>query len=328
MIGIFKKKSPVNIVLLLLLGLLIKMPLFLFAKPVVATEADGMLYRYLVSFFPKGAEAFISAVLAFILLYLQALLLNFLVNEYRLTLKPNYLPGMAYLLITSLQPEWNYFSAPLLANTFIVLSFIQLLRIYNAPAAKEIIYNTGLLLGICSFIFLPSVLIAICLLLGILILRPFRLNELFLLLIGVATPFYFYGVYLFLTDQFSIYKLFPSIRFHLPVIKNTTWLYVNLGVLVLPFLIGGYYIQVHLGKLIIQVRKNWSILLLYLLLSVLIPFVNSSSFFYNWILVTLPLAAFHAAAYLYLPRKWIALSLFFITVAIILSQQYATTLWH
>ncbi len=304
------------------------MPLFLFARPVLVTEADGTLYHSIASFFSKGEETFLASVLAFALLYLQALLLNFLVNEFRLTLKPNHLPGMAYLLITSLLPEWNQFSAPLIANTLIILGFTQVLRIYNANAAKEIIYNTGLLLGICSFIFFPSVLIGLCFLLAILILRPLRLNELFLLLMGVATPFYFYGVYLFLNDQFNIHKLFPLIHIHLPVIKNTKWLFVDIAVLALPFLIGGYYVQAHLGKLIIQVRKNWSVLLLYLLISILIPFVNTSFFFYNWILVTLPLAAFHAPAYLYLPRKGVALSLFFITLTVILAQQYATTLWH
>ena len=304
------------------------MPLFLFAKPVQLTEADGMLYRYIASFFSKTDGSFEVSILAFALIYVQALLLNYLVNEYRLTAKPTYLPAMAYLLITSLLPEWNYFSAPLIANTVIIIAFIQLFRIYNASTAKETIYNVGLILGLCSFIFFPSVLVVLCFLLGILILRPFRLNELFLLIIGVLTPFYFYAVYLFLNDKFNIYKLFPAIRMHVPVIKNTPWLSVDIVLLALPFLIGGYYVQAHLRKMIIQVRKNWSILLLYLLISIFISFVNTPSFFYNSVLITLPFAAFHAPAYLYIPKKWVSLSLFFITVLVILAQQYSTTLWH
>ena len=69
------------------------------------------------------------------LLYLQAMMINYLVNEFKLIARQNYLPGMAFILITSLLPEWNYLSAPMLANTFIVGMFIYLFSLYNASDA-------------------------------------------------------------------------------------------------------------------------------------------------------------------------------------------------
>ncbi|MGZ5190386.1 MAG: hypothetical protein ACXWCZ_05165, partial [Flavisolibacter sp.] len=77
----------------------------------------------------------------------------------------------------------------------------------------------------------------------------------------------------------------------------------------------------------IQVRKNWSILLLYLMLAFFVPFINSDATFYTWILVAAPFTAFHACAYFYPPRKWLPFFLFFITVGYIFFQQYGTEAW-
>jgi membrane-associated HD superfamily phosphohydrolase len=99
---------------------------------------------------------------------------------------------------------------------------------------------------------------------------------------------------------------------------------VFLGV---PFLMGGYFIQTQLRKMLIQARKNWSILLLYVLLSLLIPFINSEHSLHNWVIVVAPFAAFHACAYLYPKRMAVSTLLFFLTVGFILFQQYGTPLW-
>ena len=94
-----------------------------------------------------------------------------------------------------------------------------------------------------------------------------------------------------------------------------------------PFIIGGYYIQSNLRKMLIQARKNWSILLLYVLISLLIPFVNAGANVQNWVVLAAPFAAFHACAYLYPKRAAVSVLLFFITTGFILFQQYAMPLW-
>ncbi len=328
MIGLFKQKSPVNVIMLLVLGLLIKAPLFLYAKPIQIAATDGIFYTKVIVPFFQHSRPFTACTASFILIYIQALFINYVANEYRLTSRQTYLPAMAYILITSLLPEWNYLSAPLIANTLIILCLVLLFKLYNATFGKETIYNMGLILGLCTFIFFPSLFVTLCLLIGIMILRPFRLNELLLLITGVLTPFYFYAVYLFLKDNLSFSMLFTGMKVQVPEIINTIWLSVSVVILTLLFFIGGYQVQFHFRKMLIQVRKNWSILLIYLLLTMGIPFVNTSSSFHNWVLMAVPFAFFHAAAYFYISRKWLSLSLFFITIAVILVQQYATTLWH
>lgn len=327
MIAIFKQKSPGNVAVLLVFGLLLKLPLFLYPKNIIASQIDGRLYQWLISQLPPGNSALYS-IIAFSLLYIQALMINYMVNEYRMIVKATYLPAMAYLLITSLLPEWNYLSSPMLANTFIIWIFVYLFSLYNSGNAKAQVYNIGLIAGITSYIYFPSVAFAICVLLGLMILKPFRLNEVILFFLGGLTPYYFHAVYLFLFSQLSFVNFFPRVSVKLPEVKNSIWLAGSILLLTIPFLIGGYYVQVHLRKMLIQVRKNWSVLLIYLVLAFFIPFINSDQSFHTWILVAVPFAAFHACAYFYPVKRWFPLLLFFITIGYILYQQYGTLTWQ
>jgi len=325
-IAVFKQKSPGNIAVLFIFGLVLKLPLFLYPRDVVALPTDGRLYQWLMAQLPPP-NGLTCSLLAFFLLYVQALMLNYLVNEYRLMNKQNYLPAMAYMMITSFLPEWTYWSAPLLANTFVIGMFIALFRIYNVVNARPQVYNIGLLAGISSYIYFPSAAFIICILLGLMILRPFRLNEIALFLLGCLTPYYFHLVYLYLGGRLSIANFFPHISLRVPLLKSSIMLAVGTLLLAIPFLVGGYFVQVHLRKMLIQVRKNWSVVLLYLLLAFFIPFINSDQSFHTWVLVAAPFAAFHGCAYFYPQRRWLGLLLFFVTIAYIIFQQYRTPAW-
>ncbi len=326
MIAVFKQKSPGNVGILFIFGLLLKLPLFLYPKALVLRDTDGHLYRMLIRVLPQ--DHLLYSVISFMLLYVQALMLNYLMNEYRMMARPNFLPGMALMIVTSLMPEWNYLSSPLLANTFIIWMFILLFRLYNAANARPQVYNIGLIAGVSSYIFFPSTAFVICVLLGLLILKPFRLNEIALFILGWITLYYFHAVYLFLNDQLSIRNFFPNISFTVPHFRSTIPLAAATLLLAIPFIIGGYFVQNHLRKMLIQVRKNWSILLLYLLLAFFVPFINSDLSFHTWILVTVPFTAFHAPAYFYPSRPWLPLLLFAASIGYIIFQQYGTPTWH
>ncbi|MBA2746958.1 MAG: hypothetical protein H0U44_12095 [Flavisolibacter sp.] len=327
MIGIFKQKSPGNIFLLLIFGLLVKLPLFMYSKNIASTELDGELFESLIEWLP-AENAFYAALLAFFLLYIQSLMINHLVNEYRMTPRPHYLPAMAYLLITSLMPEWTQLSAPLLASTFVIAMFIKLFGLYNTASAKQQVFNIGLLAGLSSYIYFPSASFVLCILVGLMILKPFRLNEIILFLFGCLTPYYFHAVYLFLTDNLSLDNFLPSLDVRVPIMKSSFWLAASTLLLTIPFLLGGYFIQLNLGKMLIQVRKNWSIMLLYLLLAFFVPFVNSNQSFHAWVLLMAPFSAFHASAYFFQKRHLISYILFYITLGYVFYIQYGTPTWH
>jgi hypothetical protein len=328
-IGIFKQKNPANIFLLLVFGVLIKLPVFLYPHTTAGRSSDSVLFKWILQLAePTGrTNPILYPVLAFSLLFLQAIMLTRFINIQRMMNKPTYFPGMAYLLITSLLPEWNYFSAPLIVNTILLFVLSGLFRIYNQPNAKGSIFNIGLALGIASFLFFPAITFIIWILLALAVMRPFKLNEWVLCLVGIATPFYFYGIYLFINDEWSWPHLMPFFSIGLPSVKQSVWLAGSAFLLVVPFLSGGYYVQDNLRRMLIQVRKGWSLLLLYLLGAVFIPFVNSSDTLENWVMAAIPFAAFHACTYLYSTLRIFPLLLFWLTVAFILGYQYYELGW-
>lgn len=329
MIGIFKQKNPANIFLLLVFGIAIKLPMFQHPHIVSGKPGDSAIYKAILLFFePAGrSNPVLFPILTFLLLFTQALMLTRFINSQRMMNKPTYFPGMAYMLITSLLPEWNYFSAPLMVNTIFLLVLSGLFNIYNQPNAKGSIFNIGLALGLASFIFFPSLTFIIWILLALAVMRPFRLNEWVLCLVGIATPFYFYAVYLFIDNRWSWQNLLPDFSISLPVVKQSLWLAGSTFLLAVPFLAGGYYVQDSLRKMLIQVRKGWSLLLLYLLGAIFVPFVNNTDNFENWIMAAIPFAAFHACTYFYSTLRILPILLFWLTAAFILGYQYAGPGW-
>lgn len=324
MTGIFKQKNPANIFLLLLFGVLLKMPAFLHPHIPVSKKDDGLLYKEALLLLEpvRRTSPIIYPVMAVGLLYLQALLLNRLISHQRMTSQQTFLPGMAYLLLTSLIPEWNNFSAPLIINTFLVLILTALFSIYNRPDARGAIFNIGLSLGIASFIFLPVLSFIIWVLLALAIIKPFRLAEWVLFLVGMATPYYFWGVFLFLTDRWRWSALFSQLNICLPVVVPTLWIAGAAFLLVMPFIFGGYFVQDNLRKMLIHVRKGWSLLLLYLLGAFLVTFINTTDKIENWLLAAIPFAAFHASMYLYAGFRIVPQLFFWLSVCFILTYQY------
>jgi hypothetical protein len=330
-IGLFKQKTPANILFLFVMGILIKLPIFANpAPPPELTNNVAILYREAVIFLSSLSknDALLFAVITYFFLFTQALQLNSLINKNRMMQRLNFLPATAYLVITSLMPEWNHFSAPLMVNTLVLFIFSELFKISNQYSIKSTVYNIGVAVGISSFIFFPSLILFLWLIFALLVMRSVRLNEWLICLLGVTTPYYFYAAYLFFADKWSWSHLFQPINIALPSPGQSIWLAIGGILLVVPFLIGGYFVQENLRKMLIQVRKNWSLMLIYLLFALFIPFLNNTADgLENWIGIIVPFAAFHACTYLYPPQRWIPVVIFWFSILFILVYQYGGSGW-
>lgn len=132
-------------------------------------------------------------------------------------------------------------------------------------------------------------------------------------LLGVTAPYYFLAIFLYLNNSLSWRNLIPVARFSLPRLSEPLDT-ISISLLVIPFIIGGYLVQSNLSKMLIQVRKNWSLLLIFLMLSTLIILINGGNNYVKWMLCMVPLAGFHAAAYFY-PSSFVPQVLHWITFA-------------
>ncbi|HTR29058.1 MAG TPA: DUF6427 family protein [Puia sp.] len=324
MIGIFRQKSPTNILILLVYALVLKFSLFLHPMAPALHPEDNYLYRLILSGLnvPFGHLPIGFSLFSFLLLFTQAVLFNNIFNHHKVLPKPTYLPGMSYILITSLLPDWGHFSAPLLINSVMVLVWYRMLDLYNSARPGSAIFNIGLWTGIVSLLYIPAVAFLLLVLFGLLTMRPFRVREWLVGLLGFTFPYYFLFLILYLSGHWSRADIVPRIVFTVPAFPESIWISLGMAWLVVPFIIGGFYVQKNLSKFLIQIRKSWSLLLLYLFVAVVIILINRVNSYENWIIMAVPFAAFHAAAYYYPVRTLGPNILHWLIVVYILFMNY------
>ncbi|MFT3910159.1 MAG: DUF6427 family protein [Ferruginibacter sp.] len=308
MIGTFKANNPYNNFLLLLYGLVLKLPMFIHPRVPKAQQLDGFLYRALLKWLAPNCDPIpvVYSFLAFFLLYIQAISVNKLLNSHRLLPKPNYLAGMSYLLITSLFSEWYGLSAPLIVNTFLIWVLSRLCTLYNNPNAKTILFNIGMVTGLGTLFYFPSIGFSLLIIVGVIITRPFKLPEWIIALLGILTPYYFFGSWFYLTGRWESYT-FPGFSINGPVFHENISAYTVLILVSIIIFTGILFIQNNMRRLLVQSRKSWSLIYLYLLVAMLVPFLNATHNFDYWILTAVPIATFSAAAFLFPERKWFAI---------------------
>ena len=323
MIGKFRLNNPFNTFLLLIYGLLLKLVWFIHPQVPVVLTSDGYLYNRVLTFVKPVLDRYPVAysLITFLLLYSQAISFNRLINNRRMMQKPNYLPGMSYLLITSFFPEWNIFSSALILNSMLIWLWAKISNLYNNPHAKTTLYNTGLMLGISMFFYFPSIAFSLLVIFALIITRPFKIEEWFVAILGILTPWYLLFAWLFLTNALYSYNI-PHIKANYAFMIRNREYYIGILILLFTAVMGGLFVQITARKQLVQVRKNWGLLLLYFVAALLIPFVSSVYNFQYWILAAVPVSAFVSYFFFYPTKKWFPLSIHWLMVGFIFYLSY------
>jgi hypothetical protein len=286
-------------------------------------QTDGFLFKLLLSQLSGVGKSIplIYPLISFILLYTQAITLNALVNQHRLMQKPNYLTGMAYLLITSLFAEWNILSAPLIINSLIIWVWSRMSKLYNEPNPKGSLFNIGMAIGISSFFYFPTISFSVLVIVGLLITRPFKLPEWIVALLGLASPFYFLLAYVYVMDKWQGYH-FPGVAVTLPHFIESRWALAAVIIVLFTTVAGFIYVQKNFRRQLVQARKSWNLIFLYLLIALFVPFINASHSFVYWILSAVPIAVIAGAGFLYPQKRAFPLILHWLMVAFAIAFSY------
>lgn len=307
MAGIFKANNPFNTFLLFVYGLILKICWFRNPIEPKVGKFDGLLYSKAFTYIHSLyiSSPFFYLTLVYLFLFTQAVIFNRLLSTQRLFQKANYLPGMSYLLITSFVTEWNQFSSVLIVNTLLIWSYSKMNKLYNSHDPKESLFNLGMIISICSFLYVPSILFAIVLFFSLAITRTFRIREWTVCVLGLVTPYYFLVVSIFLNDnnirKFRFPLLWPYlVNFHVTLVQMIFFSFV----LLIAFT-GVFFINNNLKKQVVHVRKSWAIILVYLIIAGLIAVFysrNDKTYLY---LILVPFSTYIAAYFFYLRSRMI-----------------------
>ncbi len=316
MVVLFRERSPVSIIWIILVAFGLHAHSF-YEQPVVLSTAKDGLISYFFRIFLADLKGLPVFLLYMLLLFVQALRFNHVMNDLRMFQHANFLTGMAYVMFASLLPQWHTVSPAIVANIFIIWIYSLVLKLYNNKNPRSLLYNIGLITGLAIVCYHPLILVLVIVFFAVIVIRPFNLTEIFVLLMGFLTPVYFLGAYLFMTDQFDdLIRYLPSWSFRWPVLERDYKLLITLILFIISFLAGIIVWERNNRRMLIQSRKNWGVLLLVFVLFLPVPLVHYEQSINTMMLWIAPLAAFVANAFLY-PRKTVfPLILFWLTVAV------------
>ena len=323
MTGIFRTNNPLNTFLLLVYGILLKFVWFLHPQIPVIQKSYGFLFYELMNAIKPYFDAFpkFYFLVAYLLLFSQAVSFNQIILSRRMMQKPNYLPAMSYLLITSFFPAWNVLSAPLIINSILIWVWSKMSNLNNNRHPKGTLFNVGMGIGLASFLYLPSFAFALFVVLSLIITRPPKVAEWIITFIGIITPWYFFVAWLFLTNKLYSFRFFGFGE----VDSSYHFLYsewVGIGLIILMIIAGAFFVRSFMNKQILQVRKNWGQMALYLIISIAIPFILINHSIGYWLLALVPAAAFIGCAFYYPRIRWIPMVMQWMMVCFAIYMQY------
>lgn len=287
--------------------------------------SDGFLYRQLIHLLQQPGIAFplLYPIIAYFLLFIQAVSLNGFVNDQKLFPSSNFLLALAYMIITSLVPEWNTLSPGIIINTIMVAVLPSMISLYHHQKVKGVLFNVGFGFGICSFIWFPSVYLMLLLIVALALFRPFQITEWIVTVIGLLTPFYFLSVYFFVWDQWDkVYEIMPFHKFSFPAIQDQWKFWTLITLILFPALIGFIMSNRYIVRLVVQGRKSWGLIIYYLLIGLFIPFINNQHGMSPYIIAAMPLSIYVAAFYVFPLGKRVPELLVWLSFAFIAWQYF------
>jgi hypothetical protein len=284
---------------------------------VIANESDGLI-AYLLLHFIKPLPSMALIVLFQLIILSQAIRLNILLSKFKMFQQISYLPAFTYIILTGLFPYWDVISSGLVANSLVIWILVKLLRLYDQNQPKTLEFNIGLIVGISILLYEPIAILIPVVLFALIIIRPFKISEWLVLIMGILLPFYFIFTYVFLSGNLSDFRHFlPKLDWKNPLVKTELNVVLALLVIGVQLVAGILYWQQEQVRFIIQVRKYWGVLLLVLILTLFQPIIFSVQALYASAIVITPLACFISFSYASPKRLVLPNLLFWSAMAVI-----------
>ena len=310
MVFLFRDRSDINVLFLVLLSVAVHFHFYLEAPIVIANPTDGLL-AYLLFNYIKPLPPLALIVIFHLIVIVQALRLNILVSRFKMFQQVSYLPAFTFVILTALFPFWDAISSGLIANAFIIWILVKLNRLFDQTQPKTLEFNIGMIVGVSILLYEPIAILIPVVIFALAIIRPFRLTEWLVLIMGIVLPFYFIFTYVFLTDSAAAFTAFlPKLDWVNPLVAMDVKSIITLSFMGLQLLIGLYFWQDQQNRFIIQVRKYWGVMLLTLVVTFFQPIIFSSQALYASAIVIAPLASFICFCYAG-PKQLMIPNLFF-----------------
>lgn len=181
-------------------------PVFYDYSPIFNTNAPlaDILFKYLNTL---PSYDLISIVSSGVLLYLQALMVNYLGNRHQILYKYSMLPALFFVVLNSIYKDQLYLTPHLISNTFVILMAYRLCFLYDYEKPTFPVFDCGALLGLAILFNYDLVLLLPFILIAITTITSFNIRYLFVALLGIFVPIYFLAAIFFMVNRFDMIML-------------------------------------------------------------------------------------------------------------------------
>jgi hypothetical protein len=325
LIGFIKHNRAVSIVLLPIA--LIVLWAYGFFHPVVPlTEHAAPLYKLLIS----GIEdyPFLLTLISFILIFCEALLINYIVEKNEIINTTTYLPALVYIVLMSLQPEMFSLHPIVIANLFMLLAVYKLMQTYRKETAYSEAFDTGFFIALAVLFYIPSIVFILLLWIGLIIIRPFIWREWVISLLGLMLPlaylmfYYFWNSKLDALEYDALYYtlIAPSKSFN--ALSFSSAEYMQMAVLLFAAIFSVGRFMRDLSKGTVRTRSNLLLILYFFIFSFASIFIAPEYSIPYLSFLSIPFAIFFSAYLLFAKREWIAEVLFLLLIISVFINQF------
>lgn len=266
-----------------------------------------------------------SLFLSGVLVFIQALYINRIVNDQRMTAKKNHLGGWLYILLSSFFPQSLLLSPALISVTALIVACEKLFFLIKKEKMTAEIYDLGFLTAIASLFFFPAVAFLIFVIIGLSSVRSFNYKEYTVLTLGLTTPFFLLFTYYFWNDNLTSFLFNLSnhyekgwlLGFHF---SNLEWLLIGSLFSLTLFVL--FMVPSVVYSSLIQVRKFVGILMFMIALIVAAFFLQQQIHLSYIVWLAFPISIFLTMLIMQWKRNWIAEIMHIILFLLVLVGQY------
>lgn len=275
LLSIFKKSFYIQIVWVIVIGLLLAIPSFLFEHTL--HNPSYTLFLKIIELPAFLGIKWLYQSLSWGLLFGLAFYVKALLTRHQLVHHLNFLPAVIILALFGYQQPFSYPLASIISLYFMTFSYSFLLQSFEDENPDNSIFSASLLIGLASLLSYHNSLFLVLVWVSLFVFQNYSWRYLPITLIGFLTPYIFLLTWLYWSDQFFLvqeeYVLYQQHLYELPHFSNL------FDIVIISIL--GFFIFVSLARIvpeipgkIISIRKKTSLSLWFLFIGS-IPFILS-----------------------------------------------------
>ncbi len=248
----------------------------------------------------------VQYIISTLVVFIQCLLLIYISTKQQLLKTTNLLPGLFYILFLALSPSPFLLNEAILANFLIILAINDVLGSYKKNKAFAQVFNAGFFIGLASLFNPVYAILFIWAFIAFIQLRSFKGNERFLMVIGLALPYYLLGAIYYYNDElhlllnYDLLTLFGLWNFNF---TNLQSIFCLISGFLLFVALSFNFTRFNYKRSIVVQRKILSLFVLYSIQLFLIIFLGLGVEQYL-ILLAIPAAVFSSLLSLNAPYQW------------------------